>query len=68
MDAPLEYVRPELFDEALDRHHRSYVSTVFWRSARHDTLPDDPHVDVDTPAMDSEVRNSHLLFISVSLQ
>jgi hypothetical protein len=29
MDAPLEYVRPELFDEALDRHHRSYVSTVF---------------------------------------
>jgi hypothetical protein len=21
-----------------------------WRSARHDMLPDDPHVDVDTPA------------------
>jgi hypothetical protein len=38
------------------------------RSARHDTLPDDPHVDADTPAVDSEVRNSYLLFISVSLQ
>jgi hypothetical protein len=25
-------------------------------------------VDVDTPAVDSEVRNSYLLFISVSLQ
>jgi hypothetical protein len=35
--------------------------------AWHDTLPDDPHVDVDTPAVDS-VRNSYLLFISVSLQ
>jgi hypothetical protein len=38
------------------------------RSAQHDTLPDDPHVDADTPAVDSEVRNSYLLFISVSLQ
>jgi hypothetical protein len=28
MAAPLEYVRPELFDEAVDRHHRSYVSAV----------------------------------------
>jgi hypothetical protein len=28
MAAPLNYVRPELFDEAADRHHRSYVSTV----------------------------------------
>jgi hypothetical protein len=28
MDAPLEYVQLELFDEALDRHHRSYVSAV----------------------------------------
>jgi hypothetical protein len=28
MAAPLEYVRPQLFDEALDRHHRSYVSAV----------------------------------------
>jgi hypothetical protein len=26
--APLEYVRPELFDEAVDRHHRSYVLAV----------------------------------------
>jgi hypothetical protein len=26
MVAPLEYVEPELFDEAVDRHHRSYVS------------------------------------------
>jgi hypothetical protein len=26
--APLEYVRPKLFDEAVDRHHRSYVSGV----------------------------------------
>jgi hypothetical protein len=38
------------------------------RSARHDTLPGDPHVDTDTPAVDSEVRNSYLLFIFVSLQ
>jgi hypothetical protein len=28
MAAPLEYVRPELFNEAVDRHHRSYVSAV----------------------------------------
>jgi hypothetical protein len=28
MAAPLEYVRPELFDGAVDRHHRSYVSAV----------------------------------------
>jgi hypothetical protein len=26
--APLEYVRSELFDEAVDRHHHSYVSVV----------------------------------------
>jgi hypothetical protein len=26
------------------------------RSARHDMLPDDPHVDADTPAVDSEAR------------
>ena len=32
MAAPLEYVRPELFDEAVDRHHRSYVSAVLGRS------------------------------------
>jgi hypothetical protein len=38
------------------------------RSAQHDTLPDDPHVDTDTPAVDSKVRNSYLLFIFVSLQ
>jgi hypothetical protein len=37
------------------------------RSARHETLLGDPHVDADTPAVDSEVRNSYLLFISVSL-
>jgi hypothetical protein len=28
MAAPLEYVRPELFDESVDQHHRSYVSAV----------------------------------------
>jgi hypothetical protein len=28
MAAPLDYVRPELFDEAVDRHHCSYVSAV----------------------------------------
>jgi hypothetical protein len=38
------------------------------RSARHDTLSDDPHVDADTPSVDSEVRNSYLLYISISLQ
>jgi hypothetical protein len=31
MAAPLDYVRPELFDEAVDRHHRSYVSVVLGR-------------------------------------
>jgi hypothetical protein len=31
MAAPLEYVQPELFDEAVDRHHRSYVSAVLGR-------------------------------------
>jgi hypothetical protein len=28
MAAPLDYVRPELFDEAVDRQHRSYVLAV----------------------------------------
>jgi hypothetical protein len=28
MATSLEYVRPKLFDEAVDRHHRSYVSAV----------------------------------------
>jgi hypothetical protein len=28
MAALLEYVRPKLFDEMVDRHHRSYVSAV----------------------------------------
>jgi hypothetical protein len=28
MAAPLEYEWLELFDEAVDRHHRSYVSAV----------------------------------------
>jgi hypothetical protein len=32
MVAPSEYVRSELFDEAMDRHHRSYVSAVLGRS------------------------------------
>jgi hypothetical protein len=32
MAAPLEYVRPELFDEAVGWHHRSYVSAVLRRS------------------------------------
>jgi hypothetical protein len=32
------------------------------RSARYDTLPDDPHVAADTPAVDSVVRNSYLFF------
>jgi hypothetical protein len=36
--------------------------------AQHYTLPDDPHVDADTPAVDSKVCNSYLLFISISLQ
>jgi hypothetical protein len=37
------------------------------RSARHDTLSDDPHVDADTPVVDSGLHNSYLLFF-VSLQ
>jgi hypothetical protein len=32
MAAPLEFVRPELFDEVVDRHHGSYVSAVLGRS------------------------------------
>jgi hypothetical protein len=32
MVAPLEYVRPELFDEAVDWHHHLYVSAVLRRS------------------------------------
>jgi hypothetical protein len=32
------------------------------------TLPDDTHVDADTPTVDSEVRDSYLLFIFISLQ
>jgi hypothetical protein len=28
MAALLEYVRPELLDEGVDRHHRSYVLAV----------------------------------------
>jgi hypothetical protein len=28
MATPLEYVRSELFDEPVDRHHRSYVLAV----------------------------------------
>jgi hypothetical protein len=28
MAAPLEYVRPELFDEAVGQHYHSYVSAV----------------------------------------
>jgi hypothetical protein len=28
MATPLDYVRPELFDEVVDWHHRSYVSAV----------------------------------------
>jgi hypothetical protein len=36
------------------------------RSVRY--VLEDPHVDVDTPAVDSEIRNSNLLFIFVSLQ
>jgi hypothetical protein len=28
IDAPLEYVRLELFDEAVDQHLRSYVSPI----------------------------------------
>jgi hypothetical protein len=31
MAPPLEYVRPELFDEAVDWHHRLYVSVVLGR-------------------------------------
>jgi hypothetical protein len=57
MAAPLEYVRPELFDEAVDRHHQSATYVV-----------GRPDVDADTPAVDFEVHNSYLLFISVSLQ
>jgi hypothetical protein len=31
MAAPLDYVRPELFDEAVNRQNRSYVSVVLGR-------------------------------------
>jgi hypothetical protein len=32
MAAPLEYLRSKLFDKAVDRHHRSYVSAILVRS------------------------------------
>jgi hypothetical protein len=51
MATPMDYVQLELFDEAVDRP-----------SAWRDTLLDDPHVAADTPTVDSEVRNSYLLF------
>jgi hypothetical protein len=35
------------------------------RSTRRNTLQDDPHVAADTPAVDSEVCHSYLLFILV---
>jgi hypothetical protein len=31
MATPLDYVRPELIDKAVDWHHRSYVSAVLGR-------------------------------------
>jgi hypothetical protein len=34
-----------------------------WRSARHDTLPDDPHVDADTPADPKYVIHIYYLFL-----
>jgi hypothetical protein len=43
-----------------------YVSALMF--ARQHTFPNHPHVDADTPAVDSEVCNSFLLFILFSLQ
>jgi hypothetical protein len=68
MAAPLEYVRPELFDEAVDQHHRSYVSVVLGCSLNLIRCRTTPHVDANKPVVDSEVCNSYLLFIFVSLQ
>jgi hypothetical protein len=67
MVTPLEYVRPELFDEAVDRHHRSYVLAVLGGPLGMIRCSTTRTVDMDTPAVDSEVRNSYLLFIFVSL-
>jgi hypothetical protein len=67
MAAPQDYVRPELFDEGGPAPPLVRVGCSR-RSARRDTLSDDPHVAADTPAVDSEVRNSYLLFIPISLQ
>jgi hypothetical protein len=62
MARPLEYVRPDLFEKAVDRHHRSYVSGVIGRSPGN-YVSGPPHVDADTPAVDFELHNSFLLFI-----
>jgi hypothetical protein len=60
MVAPLEYVRPELFDEAVDRHHRSYVLAVLGGPLGTVRCSTTRTVVVDT-------HSSYLLFISVSL-
>jgi hypothetical protein len=67
MAASLDYVRSELIDGAVDRHHRSYVSAVLGRplgAIRCRTT----RTLLPIHAVDSDVRNSYLLFIRVSLQ
>jgi hypothetical protein len=68
MAGPLEYVRSELFDEAVDRHHRSYVSAVLGRSPGSIHFRTTRTLMLIHHAVDSEVRNSFVLFIFVSLQ
>jgi hypothetical protein len=60
MAAPLDYVRSELFDEAVDRHHRSYVSAILGGPLGAILFSDDPHVATNTPAVVFEVHNSYL--------
>jgi hypothetical protein len=67
MTAPLDYVWPELFDDAVDRHHRSYVSAVLGDPLGAIRCRTTARCCRYT-AVDSEVRNSYLIFILVSLQ
>jgi hypothetical protein len=86
MAALMDYVRPKLFDEAVDRHHRSYVSAVLGRPlgaiccrTTRTLLLIHPrwipkyliHIYYLFPFLyyskDSEVCNSYLLFIPLSL-
>jgi phage gp29-like protein len=65
---PLEYVRPELFEEAVDWHHRSYTSAVLGQTPGSIRCRSTSTLMSIHQRLDSEVCNSFVIFISVSLQ